>query len=120
MIEEEAFNLCSSNLVLHVLGQPIWQSFDHPTDTLLPNQPFTKKTVSSRSASNYSSGFYRLFFDYDSILRLLYDARETTSLYWPDPRLLPFQVGRYPYNDGRMAILDSNGQEFNIRQKESV
>ncbi|GJX49361.1 putative receptor protein kinase ZmPK1, partial [Tanacetum coccineum] len=103
------------NLVLHELGQPIWQSFDHPTDTLLPNQPFTKNTqlVSSRSPSNYSSGFYRLFFDYDSILRLLYDARETTSLYWPDPRLLSYEVGRYQYNDRQIAILDSNGQ-FNL------
>lgn len=98
--------------MLQELGQPIWQSFDHPTDTLLPNQPFTKNTklVSSRSPSNYSSGFYRLFFDYDCILRLLYDARETTSLYWPDPSLLSYEVGRYQYNDGRIAILDSNGQ----------
>ncbi|GKE55278.1 putative receptor protein kinase ZmPK1, partial [Tanacetum coccineum] len=105
----------TGNLVLHELGQPIWQSFDHPTDTLLPNQPFTKNTqlVSSRSPSNYSSGFYRLFFDYDSILRLLYDARETTSLYWPDPRLLSYEVGRYQYNDRQIAILDSNGQ-FNL------
>ncbi|GJS90165.1 putative receptor protein kinase ZmPK1 [Tanacetum coccineum] len=102
----------TGNLVLHELGQPIWQSFDHPTDTLLPNQPFTKNTqlVSSRSPLNYSTGFYKLFFDYDSILRLLYDARETTSLYWPDPRSLSFEVGRYQYNDGQIAILDSNGQ----------
>nr|GEV86033.1 putative receptor protein kinase ZmPK1 [Tanacetum cinerariifolium] len=53
----------TGNLVLHELGQPIWQSFDHPTDTLLPNQPFTKNTqlVSSRSPSNYSSGYYHGF-----------------------------------------------------------
>ncbi|PWA68078.1 Apple-like protein [Artemisia annua] len=108
------FEKINGNLVLLELGQPIWQSFDHPTDTLLPYQPFTKSTqlVSSRSPSNYSSGFYRLFFDYDCILRLLCDVRESTSLYWPDPNLLLYEVGRYQYNDEQIAILDSNG-EFN-------
>lgn len=102
----------SGNLVLNRQGQPIWQSFDHPTDTLLPNQPFTKNTqlVSSRSSSNYSSGFYKLFFDTDSILRLLYDGLETSSTYWPDPRLTTWRAGRYQFIDSRKASLDSDGQ----------
>ncbi|XP_023742617.1 putative receptor protein kinase ZmPK1 [Lactuca sativa] len=107
----------SGNLVLHgdeggQEGKPLWQSFDHPTDTLLPNQLFTKNTqlVSSRSANNYSSGFYKLFFDNDSILRLLYDGPETTSAYWPDPRITTWRAGRFQFIESRIAKLDSNGE----------
>ncbi|KAI3788526.1 hypothetical protein L2E82_01295 [Cichorium intybus] len=101
----------TGNLVLHGPGKPLWQSFDHPTDTLLPNQLFTKKTqlVSSRSSTNYSSGFYKLFFDNDSILRLLYDGPETTTVFWPHPSLRTWEVRRFQYIDSR-AILDADGQ----------
>ncbi|KAJ0726482.1 putative non-specific serine/threonine protein kinase [Helianthus annuus] len=101
----------SGNLILHEQGNPVWQSFDHPTDTLLPNQLFTKNTqlVSSRSSTNYSSGFYRLFFDTDSILRLCYDSRKTTTVYWPDPGLHSWQVGRYQYIYSQRASLDLEG-----------
>ncbi|CAH1418646.1 unnamed protein product [Lactuca virosa] len=105
----------TGNLVLHGGEEnPLWQSFDHPTDTLLPNQLFTKKTqlVSSRSFTNYSSGFYKLFFDNDSILRLLYDGVETTTVFWPHPSLRTWEVGRFQYMDIRRASLDSDG-EFN-------
>ncbi|KAL8196782.1 hypothetical protein R6Q57_024484 [Mikania cordata] len=103
----------SGNLVLQQEDQQIlWQTFDHPTDTLLPNQPLTRNTqlVSSRSSSNCSSGFYKLFFDNDSILRLLYSSPETTSIYWPDPRVRTYSIGRFQYIDKRRATLDSYGQ----------
>ncbi|CAI9287484.1 unnamed protein product [Lactuca saligna] len=105
----------TGNLVLNGGEEnPLWQSFDHPTDTLLPNQLFTKKTqlVSSRSFTNYSSGFYKLFFDNDSILRLLYDGPQTTTVFWPHPSLRTWEVGRFQYIDSRRASLDSDG-EFN-------
>ena len=40
----------------------LWESFDFPTNTLLPQQLLTRKTklVSSRSQTNFSSGFYKL------------------------------------------------------------
>ncbi|KAJ9536217.1 hypothetical protein OSB04_un000603 [Centaurea solstitialis] len=93
-------------------GRTVWESFDHPTDTLLPDQPFTKNTklVSSKSRTNYSSGFYKMFFDTDGILRLVYDAPETTSIYWPHPSSLSWEVGRLQYTYNRRAILDSDGQ----------
>ncbi|KAI3686855.1 hypothetical protein L1987_80544 [Smallanthus sonchifolius] len=88
------------NLILHERGNyPIWRSFDHPADTLLPNQPLTRNTklVSSRSSTNYSSGFYKLFFDIDNVLRLHYHSPEMTTVYWPDPGFLPWEVPVFVY-----------------------
>ncbi|KAI3788524.1 hypothetical protein L2E82_01293 [Cichorium intybus] len=111
----------TGNLVLHGGGKSLWQSFDYPTDTLLPNQLFTKKAqlVSSRSSTNYSSGFYKLFFDNDSILRLLYESTETTTVFWPDPGLTTWEAGRFQYIDSRRAMLDSDGH-FNSSDGLSV
>ncbi|KAK1422736.1 hypothetical protein QVD17_18022 [Tagetes erecta] len=105
--------LDSGNLVLTQLEKKsyLWQSFSFPTDTLLPNQPFTKDTVlvSSRSSTNLSSGFYKLYFGNDNVIRLLYSNNEVTSVYWPQPWLLSWQAGRSPYNNSRNAFLDLKG-----------
>ncbi|OWM80670.1 hypothetical protein CDL15_Pgr006700 [Punica granatum] len=109
--------LDSGNLILRSSGpRPrddtvMWQSFDHPTNTLLPEQKFTQFTelVSSRSGGNISSGHYKLFFDYDNVLQLLYSGPEISSLYWPRPDRLPWDAGRTTYNDSRVALLDSLG-----------
>ncbi|KAB1220324.1 putative receptor protein kinase ZmPK1 [Morella rubra] len=102
----------TGNLVLRTLeGENLWESFDFPTDTLLPQQFLTRNTklVSSRSQSNYSSGFYKLLFDYDNILRLVYDSPNFSSIYWPDPGLLSWDTGRSRHNNSRTAVLDSLG-----------
>ncbi|RDX82666.1 putative receptor protein kinase ZmPK1, partial [Mucuna pruriens] len=100
------------NLVLRDRQQTIlWQSFDFPTDTLLPGQPLTRYTqlVSSRSMTNHSSGFYKLLFDDDNVLRLIYDGPDVSSQYWPLPWLLVWQTGRFNYNSSRHAVLNSLG-----------
>ncbi|XP_059631083.1 putative receptor protein kinase ZmPK1 [Cornus florida] len=102
----------TGNLALHTLeGKILWQSFDSPTDTLLPLQPLTQNTmlVSSRSQSNYSSGFYNLYFDVDNVLRLQFDDREISSFYWPYPWLQAWDSGRITYNNSRLAVLDPSG-----------
>ncbi|KAG2663568.1 hypothetical protein I3760_16G037200 [Carya illinoinensis] len=102
----------TGNLVLRTLGgENLWESFDFPTDTLLPQQLLTRSTklVSSRSQTNYSSGFYKLLFDNDNVLNLLYDGAELSSLYWPPPWLMPVLAGRFVYNSSRIAVLDSFG-----------
>ncbi|KAK6939662.1 S-locus glycoprotein domain [Dillenia turbinata] len=104
--------LDSGNLVLRTLGgHTLWQSFDSPTDTLLPHQLLTRNTqlVSSRSPGNYSSGFYKLYFDNDNVLRLLYNGPNISSVYWPAPWLLSWQAGRTTYNDSRTASFNSLG-----------
>ncbi|XP_035845872.1 putative receptor protein kinase ZmPK1 [Helianthus annuus] len=106
--------LDSGNLVLiHIDNKSyIWQSFSSPTDTILPNQPFTKDTAltSIRSLTNFSSGFYKFYFDNDNVIKLLYNRDEVTSVFWPRPWLLPWAAGRTTYNNSRFASLDSKGR----------
>ena len=102
----------TGNLVLRNLeGVILWESFDFPTDTLLPQQPLTRNTklVSSRSQTNYSSGFYELFYDNDNLLCLLFNAPDVSSIYWPDPWLVSWEAGRTSYNNSRIAVLNSLG-----------
>ncbi|KAK9946466.1 hypothetical protein M0R45_011931 [Rubus argutus] len=103
----------SGNLVLLNLKTRVvlWQSFDSPTDTLLPLQPFTRTAilVSTRSQSNFSSGFYKFFFDNDNLLRLLFDGPEISSVYWPNPAYVSWDNARSTYNSSRTAVLDSLG-----------
>ncbi|KAL4649556.1 hypothetical protein ACB092_01G022000 [Castanea dentata] len=75
----------TSNLVLcDKEGIVLWQSFDFPTDTLLPQQLLNRKTklVSSRSQTNFSSGFYELSFNNDNLLRFVYNGLDVSDIYW--------------------------------------
>ncbi|KAK1313132.1 putative receptor protein kinase ZmPK1 [Acorus calamus] len=92
-------------------GMIVWQSFDHPTDTLLPNQPLTRsiKLVSWQNQYNISSGSYTLFFDNDNMLKLLYNGPDVSSIYWPLPWFVTGATGRYTYNNSCNAVLDESG-----------
>ncbi|GFZ10214.1 lectin protein kinase family protein [Actinidia rufa] len=113
--------LDTGNLVLFTLEERVilWESFDSPTDTLLPNQRLTRTTrlVSSRSQSNYSSGFYKLFFDDENLLRLRFEGPEVSSIYWPPPWLNSWQAGRLTMDvDGnvRLYSLDKSTKRWNV------
>ncbi|XP_058221117.1 putative receptor protein kinase ZmPK1 [Rhododendron vialii] len=104
----------TGNLVLSTSSNTspiLWQSFDSPTNTLLPHQLFTRYTtlISSRSEKNYSSGFYKLFFDNNNVLELLYSGPEVSSIYWPDPWLMVWDTGRTTYNSSKVAVFNSSG-----------
>ncbi|MBA0775711.1 hypothetical protein Gotri_010826 [Gossypium trilobum] len=104
--------LDSGNLVLQIRDNlTLWQSFDSPTDTLLPGQPLNqyKRLVSARSRANHSLGKYRLLFDDDNVLRLVLNGSDTSSIYWPDSTILDYHQGRTRYNYSRTAVLDSSG-----------
>nr|CAB3477878.1 unnamed protein product [Digitaria exilis] len=76
----------------------VWQSFDWPTDTLVPSQPLTKDTKLPLLRQRQRQR-----------ARLLYDGPEISSIYWPDPDNGPFQNGRTTYNSSRIGFLDGNG-----------
>ncbi|KAL5220933.1 hypothetical protein ABZP36_025646 [Zizania latifolia] len=96
--------LNSGNLVIRAPDDRIvWQSFDWPTDTLLPSQRLTreKRLVSP-------SGYHVLYFDNDNVLRLLYNG-DITSIYWPSPDYNALQNGRTRFNSSKIAVLDDEG-----------
>jgi hypothetical protein len=103
----------TGNLVLHnSTSDVIWQSFDSPTDTLLPQQTLTivSNLISNRGQGVHSSGYYKLFFDEDNVLHLLFQGPKISSLYWPDPSLEDISdAGRSIYNTSRAALLDISG-----------
>jgi Protein kinase domain/D-mannose binding lectin/S-locus glycoprotein domain/PAN-like domain len=103
--------LNTGNLVINnSKGNIIWQSFDSPTDTLLPYQLLRKgnRVVSAMAKGEASSGYYSLFFDNDNVLKLMYDGPNISSIYWPGGSV--FQNARTYYNSSRLAVLDKTGQ----------
>ncbi|XP_059658153.1 G-type lectin S-receptor-like serine/threonine-protein kinase SD2-5 [Cornus florida] len=70
----------SGNLVLRGNDNSIiWQSFSHPTDTLLPNQDFVK---GMKLESNLSSNNLSYFLEIKSSDMLLYAGFQTPQPYW--------------------------------------
>ena len=104
--------LDTGNLVVaDAAGRVLWQSFDWPTDTLLPEQPITryKRLVSASARGLPYSGYYNLYFDSNNILNLMYDGPEITSNYWPDPFKQWWENNRTAYNNSRYGSLDRHG-----------
>ncbi|KAF3949913.1 hypothetical protein CMV_024270 [Castanea mollissima] len=95
----------TGNLVLRNKERVLWESFDFPTDTLLPEQLLTGNTklVSSRSQDNYFSGLYELSFNNSGFLRLLYNSPDSSSYWVPSPVSWPL------YNNSRIAVLNAIG-----------
>ncbi|KAF3775447.1 G-type lectin S-receptor-like serine/threonine-protein kinase [Nymphaea thermarum] len=94
------------------LRRVVWQSFDHPTDTLLPEQPLTRslRLVSRAAEGIYSSGYYSAHFNDDNVLSFIYDGPNTSSIYWPYTDRSIFQNGMTSDNSSRYAILDDMGR----------
>ncbi|KAL2485182.1 G-type lectin S-receptor-like serine/threonine-protein kinase [Abeliophyllum distichum] len=104
--------LNTGNLVLkNPQGDILWQSFDVPTDTLLPSQILTKdkRLTSSSRKGSFESGYFNLYFGSDNVLSLIYDSPDTSSLYWPNPDFDVYTSGRTNYNGSRLAVLYDTG-----------
>ncbi|CBI19456.3 unnamed protein product, partial [Vitis vinifera] len=100
----------TGNLVLRTSDGVIqWQSFDSPTDTLLPHQPLTRNTrlVSSRTKTNFFSGFYKFYFDNNNVLILVFDGPDASGIYWPPSWL--FQSSDFGERVQRRLTLDIDG-----------
>lgn len=110
----------SGNLVVEdEKGKVLWQSFDHPTDTLLPTQRligsgggggFGQGLVSSGSGrAPLAAGHYGFRFSDYAMLSLVYDDGQVSSIYWPNPYFSYWQNSRKIYNFTRAADLDTAG-----------
>lgn len=74
--------LDSGNFVLYGSNQEnIWQSFDHPTDTILPGiLSKDQELISSRSESDYFSGIFKLKMQSDgNLVQHPVDAPDTSQ-----------------------------------------
>uniref|UniRef100_A0A0D9XNR9 Receptor-like serine/threonine-protein kinase n=1 Tax=Leersia perrieri TaxID=77586 RepID=A0A0D9XNR9_9ORYZ len=110
---ERARLLDSGNLAVEdAVGNVLWQSFDHPTDTLLPTQRLAAgEAMVSSDKLLAGGGFYSFRFNDYSIISLVYDNHEISSVYWPNPYYSYWQNNRNIYYNStrREAFLDESG-----------
>ncbi|KAI5062793.1 hypothetical protein GOP47_0021340 [Adiantum capillus-veneris] len=113
--------LDTGNLVLlNAENKTVWQSFDHPTDTLLKDQVLRPqlgmKLVSSTSGTNLSSGPYTLSLE-GGDLHLVFSGNGDLALpYWSmsqENRLVHYLAGAPMY-----AMLNSTG--LSLVRKDAV
>ncbi|KAH7861879.1 hypothetical protein Vadar_032102 [Vaccinium darrowii] len=99
--------LDSGNFVLYnSVRAIIWQSFDNPTDTILPGQPLVagKRLVSSFSEADSSSGLFRLEMQKDGNL-------VSYPLPFADPYAY-YATGTYMAGENITLNLDDNGHLY--------
>ncbi|CAL4914937.1 unnamed protein product [Urochloa decumbens] len=105
--------LDTGNLVMkNSSGIVVWQSFDSPTDTLLPTQRISAATKLVSTTGLHVPGHYTFHFTDSSILSLIYDDANFHEIYWPDPDNGEYQNNRNRYNSTRFGGLDDTGNFF--------
>ncbi|XP_051199966.1 putative receptor protein kinase ZmPK1 [Lolium perenne] len=107
---EQAQLLDTGNLI--VMGQGdiiLWQSFDSPTDTLLPNQNITAATKLVSADRLLVPGHYSFHFDDEHLLTLFDDQKDLSFIYWPKPDINTWAKQRYPFGTTTFGFLDSWG-----------
>nr|XP_043619548.1 G-type lectin S-receptor-like serine/threonine-protein kinase SD2-5 [Erigeron canadensis] len=95
----------AGNLVLYdVNHQVVWQSFDHPTDCLVPGQPLFQgqKLISSVSATNTQKGMYSLQVTDEGLYAYI-------ELNPPQPYFLYYTFLEQRSNEGKRYVSFLNG-----------
>lgn len=107
---ERAQLLDTGNLIVKGQGDIIlWQSFNSPTDTLLPNQNFTAATKLVSSSRLLVHGQYSFHFDDQYLLTLFDDEKDISFIYWPNPDQNIWAKERNSFNTTTTGVLDSWG-----------
>ncbi|XP_074264348.1 G-type lectin S-receptor-like serine/threonine-protein kinase LECRK3 [Silene latifolia] len=94
-------------------GDPLWQSFDHPTDTLLPTQVMVQgQAIYSRlSETNFSTGKFQLKLQTDG--NLILSTRDLTTGYAYRPY---YASGTYDFTNrlsqGQTLVYNESGGMF--------
>jgi hypothetical protein len=101
--------LDTGNLVMKNSSGIVWQSFDSPTDTLLPTQRITATTKLVSTTGLHVPGPYIFHFTDSSILSLVYDDADVHEIYWPDPDNGEYMNNRIRFNNTRLGGLDDTG-----------
>ncbi|KAH0459915.1 hypothetical protein IEQ34_010578 [Dendrobium chrysotoxum] len=102
---------CGNFVIQDVNNNIIWQTFDHPTDTLMAGQVLFagNKTVSSVSSTNHSSGRFQLVMQENGnyVAYPVNTPATSAHFYWSSNTS----------GDGYTGILlDENGEIFPIRE----
>ncbi|XP_040381413.1 putative receptor protein kinase ZmPK1 [Oryza brachyantha] len=107
---QQAQLLDTGNLVVKGKGgNTLWQSFDSPTDTLLPTQSITAATKLVSTNRLLDPGHYSFHFDDQYLLSLFDDEKNISFIYWPDPSGTIWSKNRSPFNSTTNGVLDSLG-----------
>ncbi|CAD6336396.1 unnamed protein product [Miscanthus lutarioriparius] len=102
--------LDTGNLVIKGKGDAIlWQSFDSPTDTLLPIQNITVATKLVATQTLLVPGHYSFHFDDQHLLTLFDDEKDISFIYWPDPDINIWAKQRNSFISTTIGVLDSSG-----------
>ncbi|KAG8094689.1 hypothetical protein GUJ93_ZPchr0012g18931 [Zizania palustris] len=102
--------LGSGNLVVRGKGDFIlWQSFDSPTDTLLPNQNITGNLKLVTTSKSSVPGHYSFHFDDEHLLTLFDDEKDISFIYWPNPFINIWEKKRVSFSSTTLGVLDSWG-----------
>ncbi|GJM98040.1 hypothetical protein PR202_ga15014 [Eleusine coracana subsp. coracana] len=109
-IADRAQLLDTGNLIVKGKGNEIlWQSFDSPTDTLLPNQNITAATKLVSTETLLVPGRYSFRFDDQHLLSLFDDEKDISYIYWPNPDSNIWGKQRNSFNSTTIGVLHSSG-----------
>ncbi|EAZ37438.1 putative receptor protein kinase ZmPK1 [Oryza sativa Japonica Group] len=102
--------LNTGNLIVKGKGDTIlWQSFDSPTDTLLPTQNITVRIKLTSTNRLLVPGRYSFHFNDQFQLSLFYEENDIPFIYWPNPTRTISGRERMLYNIIPTGTLNSSG-----------